>query len=526
MSTFASNRTADIELNPSLDPHHDEPVYFGARLSTWIKVATIAALFGLLFWPNLVRLWAKTNPITGEDNWKHAPFVPLLGLYYLYVNREQLAAARVKASWSGLPIMLGGILIFAWAIWPLQNDWFKDLGMVITLFGVVTLLCGWEVMKTAWFPIVFLICALPWPGLFYSALAGPLQEFAARIAVRLMNFVGVTSGQYGTKIFVDAIDNKAHVIHTLNVEEACAGLRSLMTFVSIAAAVAFLSYRPLWQKLVMVFSAIPIAIFCNTMRVTMQGILAHYASLEWAEGAAHGFVGLVMMIPAFFLILLVGWVLENMFIEEVDDKKALRDKSRANSSNASGGGRPTSRSAAAATPASSTPRPTVAAIAAARAQASRQAPARVAPAASNDNGAAPVSGSVAAAPAANHAAPAVATTAVAGAAIPKPVTTAGAGTSPASAAAPTAPRKVAAPAAGTAAPVRKANPAPSAPASQTAPGTVKRPGAATPSPASAPAANTAKPAAASVARPSPAAAKPAPAQPAPKPARPNEEPAP
>ena len=44
-------------------------------------------------------------------------------------------------------------------IWPLQNDWFKDLGMVVTLFGVVTLLCGWQVMKTAWFPIAFLVCA-------------------------------------------------------------------------------------------------------------------------------------------------------------------------------------------------------------------------------------------------------------------------------------------------------------------------------------------------------------------------------
>jgi exosortase len=221
---------------------------------------------------------------------------------------------------SALMFVYSGILLFSYGIWPGQNDYFKDLGMVETLFGIVTFLCGWEVMKTAWFPILFLICALPWPGLFYSMLAGPLQKFAAMVAVRLLNLLGVSSGQFGTKIFIVAKDQS---IHTLNVAEACAGLRSLMTFVSIAAAVAFLSFRPLWQKITMVFSAIPIAISCNTLRVTVQGLLTRYSSGQWGEEFAHGFVGFVMMIPAFFLILLVGWVLQNIFIDEVSDKKSL-----------------------------------------------------------------------------------------------------------------------------------------------------------------------------------------------------------
>jgi exosortase len=217
--------------------------------------------------------------------------------------------------------MVAGILLYAYAIWPLQNDWVKDLGMVVTLFGVVTLMCGWKVMKIAWFPIVFLICALPWPGLFYSMLAGPLQKMAAIVAVHLMNLLGVESSQSGTKIFVQGTD---HLMHTLNVAEACAGLKSLMTFVAVAGAIAFLSYRPLWQKIIVWFSAIPVAIFCNTMRVTVQGVLARYWSMQWAESFAHGLVGLVMMIPAFFLILLVAWCLQTLFVEEVADKRALK----------------------------------------------------------------------------------------------------------------------------------------------------------------------------------------------------------
>jgi exosortase len=303
------------------DDAERDPVYAGLRLSAWLQIIAIGSLFVLLFWPNLRRLWYKTNPFNGEPNWGHAVAVPLIGLYYLYVHREQLLAAKVKTEWSGLGIAVGGILFFAYGIYPGQNDWFKDMGMVVTLFGVVTLLCGWRVMKIAWFPILFLICALPWPGLFYSQIASPLQKMAAEVAVHILHLAGVPAGQFGTKIFVGT---KGGGVRTLNVAEACAGLRGLMTFVSIASAVAFLSARPMWQKIILVVSAIPIAIFCNTMRVTGQGVLARYASEQWGENFAHGFVGLLMMIPAFFLILLVGWVLEHIFIEEVEDKSGLK----------------------------------------------------------------------------------------------------------------------------------------------------------------------------------------------------------
>jgi len=318
LTTFTPNRAIAGQLQSSA-ANDDEAQCLGVNLSTWVKVGSIALLFVLLFWPNLRRLWEKTNPITGDDNWKHGAFVPIIGLYYLYVNRDQLLAARVSTAWSGLLITIGGILFFAYGIFPGQNDWFKDIGMVVTLFGLVAFMCGWQVMKTAWFPIVFLLCALPWPGTVYSWFAGPLQKLAAMVAVRMLNFFGINAGQFGTKIFIEGAD---HAVRTLNVAEACAGLRSLMSFIAIAGAVAFLSFRPLWQKITMVFSAIPIAIFCNTMRITVQGV-ADRGSHLWSESFAHGFLGLAMMIPAFFLILLVGWVLENILIEEAD-KRTLR----------------------------------------------------------------------------------------------------------------------------------------------------------------------------------------------------------
>jgi exosortase len=336
-----------------------------------VQISIVTLLMVLTFRFNLLRLWLKTNPFTGEPNWGHSICIPFIGLYYLYLNREELLKAKVKpllagnfsrarfisaglfiaaglaamfvgpkimpsqsanlaaGGWGmimlaglavlldwGLATLLGGLLTFAYGIWPGQNDFVKDFGMVMTLFGVVLTLCGWDVMRIAWFPIVFLICALPWPGLVYSWVATPLQDLAANVAVKTMQISGVTAQQIGTKIRIG--DGISRPVHTLNVAEACAGMRSLMTFISVGAAIAFLSSRPLWQRILITLSGIPIAIFCNVMRVSGQGLLDTYVSTELANGFAHQFVGMVMLIPAFFLLLLVCWVLDHLFVEEIE----------------------------------------------------------------------------------------------------------------------------------------------------------------------------------------------------------------
>jgi exosortase len=356
----------------------DEPVYLGVRASTWARGAVIAVLFAAVFWPNLRRLWQKTNPFTGEANWGHAICVPIIGLYYLYVHREELAEAGIRPflwdrlarpgrlgaavamllaagavafaarfvgtqhltmqdiaipaakaigilgvlvlalDWS-LAATLFGLGIYVYGIYPGQNDYLKDCGMVVTLFGIVLLTCGRPVMRLAWFPIAFLMCAIPWPGLVYSWIAGPLQELAANAAVVVLKATGVDAITSGTKIVI--YGTTLAKTRMLNVAEACAGMRSLMTFIAVGAAVAFLSPRPLWQRIIITVSAVPIAIFCNVMRVSGQGLLDHYVSTKLSESFAHQFVGMIMLVPAFFLILAVGWLLDQIFIEEADHEE-------------------------------------------------------------------------------------------------------------------------------------------------------------------------------------------------------------
>jgi exosortase len=235
-----------------------------------------------------------------------------------------VGALSLVFNW-GMGILVFGLMVFTYGIYPGRDDFVTDLGDVITLFGLVLMLCGWAVMKVAWFPIAFLVCGIPWPGLVYSKVASPLQRLAANVAVGTMNLLGVDSSASGTKIFIDS-GVVGQPPHALNVAEACAGLRSLMTFISVAIAVAFLSVRPFWQRVIISLSAIPIAIFCNVMRVTGTGLLYRYGGPDWAEGFTHQFVGLMMLVPAFFMILAVCWILDHLFVEEMSGDETSGSK--------------------------------------------------------------------------------------------------------------------------------------------------------------------------------------------------------
>jgi exosortase len=352
--------------------------WLGVPKQFWITAAIVAGLFVVIYWPNLIRLFRKTAPFIGVAEWYHALFVPVVGVYYLYLHLDELLAAKVKPvlgnrlsrgrfisaglaaaaglfAWLvipearfvpeqyrdyaalagvagqglvglavmvvlldwGLGSLLFGLAVSIYGIYPGQNDFVKDVGMVIAIFGAVLTLAGWGVMRIAWFPIAFLLCALPWPGLFYSRVAMPLQTIAAYVGVMVMQLCGVEAEYSGTVMYIYTPGNP--MPRPLNVAEACAGIKSLMTFVTLAAALAFLSNRPLWQKLFVTAAAVPIAILSNVIRVAGQGLLDRYVSQEWSTGFAHGFAGVVFLIPGFLVIMGMFWLLDKLFIEEVVD---------------------------------------------------------------------------------------------------------------------------------------------------------------------------------------------------------------
>src|SRR2546423_1434499 len=119
---MTQTRTLDYRNASASATVEPEALLYGLTPTAWLKIVLVSVLMAATFRFNLLRLWLKTNPFSGEPNWRHAVCVPLIGLYYLYVNRDDLLAIPTRTSWSGLLILLLGIVLFTYGIYPGQND--------------------------------------------------------------------------------------------------------------------------------------------------------------------------------------------------------------------------------------------------------------------------------------------------------------------------------------------------------------------------------------------------------------------
>jgi exosortase len=98
----------------------------------------------------------------------------------------------------------------------------------------------------------------------------------------------------------------------LFVAEACSGVRQLTGFLALTTAVAYLSRRPAWYRIVVILSAFPIALSANIARVVLTGYVMHFLNPQYASGAFHTLEGLLMMAFGLLLLNLECWVLQQI----------------------------------------------------------------------------------------------------------------------------------------------------------------------------------------------------------------------
>lgn len=253
----------------------------------------------------LVETWSK------DAGWSHGFVVPLIALFFIRLKWEKLRQLRPEGSLWGLGITVVGacsqVLFRATGL-----EHMSCLSIVVVLYGVVLFVLGWQYMKLLWLPLGYLVFALPPPTALYVAVTMPMQKVAAELGVQLLPLFGGEGVRHGTVIDVMFSTGQSR----LEVAQACSGMRMLVAFFALAVALGYSTERPVWQKVTLAACALPIAILCNSLRVTLTGVLAVKVSQDWARGDAHGFFGLAMLLPAMGMQLGVAWVLDRLFVEE------------------------------------------------------------------------------------------------------------------------------------------------------------------------------------------------------------------
>ncbi len=293
-----------------------------------VQALVIGVLLTLLYWNVLRTLVSKW--LTMGD-WSHGFLIPVFSLYYLYLQRDRFPAMAARPGYPGALILAATFVFYLYST-VTSFTYLQSLCLVLTIFGVVYLVCGWPMARWSWFGVAFLLFALPLPGQVYEQITMPLQKVASRSSTPILNLMpGVTAEAENVIISYtyehEAVDPTRQGADgrpvrrlvmeagSLNVEQACSGIRLLMTFAALGVAMAFASDRPLWHRMIMVLSCVPIAVFCNVVRVTTTGVFKIYGYEEWTRGSYHAMLGMGMLVIAFGLFGAISYVLGHLFVD-------------------------------------------------------------------------------------------------------------------------------------------------------------------------------------------------------------------
>ena len=270
-------------MNPSLADRQ-------GALRPW-QWLVLAALLGYLY-HEILPLWGRN--LWDDPNYSHGLLLPLVSLYLLNERRRELRAAERRPWWPGVVVVVGGLLLLIAG--TVAAEFFsKRVSLIVVVFGLVLFLEGRRVARILALPIGLLLFAVPLPYVLYNAVAFPLKFIATDIAVFLLELMGMPVFKEGNVITLP------HT--TLEVVDACSGIRSLMTMFTLAFLLGALHQKKWWKAVLIFLLAAPMAVLANGMRVTATGVLTRY-NPAWGAGTVHELTGWLFFIAAFGLLLL------------------------------------------------------------------------------------------------------------------------------------------------------------------------------------------------------------------------------
>jgi exosortase len=261
------------------------------------RLLLAAGLLGVLAWVFAPTLLALGERWGHDSRYTHGYLVPLFALYLVWRQRDTLKSLAPRASWWGVAALLAGLALSAAGTY-LYFDWFNGVAVPVCLAGLVVLLLGWPGLRAVWPAVAFLLFMIPLPFRVEVALAHPLQRIATFASTLSLQTLGFAAFSEGNVIRMGAA--------RIGVVEACSGLSMLMIFFALCTAVAMLLRRPLYERLLVVACAVPVALLANITRIVLTGVLYKFVGRHLAEAFFHDLAGWFMM-PLALVMLWVGY---------------------------------------------------------------------------------------------------------------------------------------------------------------------------------------------------------------------------
>lgn len=280
MGTPVSGRIA-------LDRSRDVAAAATWRPALWFILLFLASYAVVL--GRLAKQWLT------DSDMSHGIFVPMLIGYIVWRKREELAAVKASHNLFGLFLMLlGGALL---CVGPPSLETYASVArvsFVISLLGALLYLKGFATIRMLLYPLVLMFLMLPMPGFIMQTLTFPLQIVASKLAEQILEILGFSVLRDGNILQLPGL--------TLNIAEACSGLRSIMALTFLGQAYIYLFDSRPWMRAAVAAIVIPIAVFANSLRIVASAIAGSH-NRAWGEGIYHESTGWLVFVVAFVCIL-------------------------------------------------------------------------------------------------------------------------------------------------------------------------------------------------------------------------------
>ncbi len=271
-------------------------------INQWVlfKLLMITACLGFLYAPvmkGLIYDWMNL------PDFSHGFFIPLISLYLIYERRKQLSTLTISGCWAGVGLVIFGVLLLLLGNLATEYSTMR-FSMIVVFGGLIVFHLGKEYIRILLFPLIFLIFMIPLPSILMGQITFPMQIFASKVSAKSLCLIGVPALREGNII---QLANTS-----LEVAEACSGIRSLISLVALAVVFAYFSQKTTFKRILLVISAFPIAVVANAARVTGTGILAHHYGDSVAQGFFHGLSGWILFVATLICLFVIGSLLSRI----------------------------------------------------------------------------------------------------------------------------------------------------------------------------------------------------------------------
>ena len=286
---------------------------FTSLFVVWILLFEFVgtSIFGL--YNSLIYCMELAYYVSEDD--VHGFIIPLVVLALFWWKRAELKKLEARTWLPGFGIIVAALVLHVVG-YVVQQTRLSMIAMFLGFYGMIAVVWGPAIWKASFFPMCLFAFALPIAS-FAETLTFPLRLFATRISTFFAaDIIGINIIQRGTQI-IDLNGN-----FQFEVAAACSGIRSLTAILALCTISAFMSFKGPVRRLVMVGSAVPLAIIGNVLRLLALIIISDAFGQKKGEYFHDStFFSLLPYIPAIAGIMLIG-----NFLREKQKPKGFNDE--------------------------------------------------------------------------------------------------------------------------------------------------------------------------------------------------------